>query len=217
MSEYRILRVLLVPLTLIVLFFIIAPRMCARAMVVRPKEPQAVTAAPSTGTGLHLELSAPEPPQAKPSNYPEGLDAARLQYLVEIDPQFSSAKITTLVRAPKANDLVIPALTKLQYAEVQADGSVALTREGSLKLGGLTEQADGWSFQIARRAFDKVSFIDRVDDDKYRATVAWHWEPNDVGQELRVDKSEQTATADFAGGAGHWALTGWTVPPTESR
>jgi hypothetical protein len=215
MNEYRILRVLLIPLVLIVLFFIIVPRMCARAVVqVRQQQTAAETA---THAGLQIESSTPAPAEAKGSAFPEGLDAARIQYLVEIDPQFSAPRLATLPRAPKSPDPVVPALTKLQYAERQADGSMALTRDGSLKLSGLTEQPEGWTFEIARRVFDKVSFVDRVEDDKYRATMAWHWDPNAVGQELKIDTKPHSATAEFAGGERHWALTNWVAQPSDVR
>ena len=78
------------------------------------------------------------------------------------------------------------------------------------------ETPEGWTFQVAKRSFDKVSFIDRVEDDRYRATCDWHWEANQVGQELRVETKKQAATAEFAGGEHHWALTSWVRPPNNS-
>lgn len=218
-DEFRSFRILLLPLGLFIVFFLITPRMCARA-VTKVKEQEVTKTATDTGapvTGLQIEQAPPTglgSGKAAPK-FPPGLDAARIQYLVEIDRQFSEPKRATLPKKFDEKDVVQKAMLKLQYAEKLADGTISITRDGHINMSGITEQAEGWSFPVAKRVFDNVDFIDRVEDDRYRATIRWHWQPDVVGTEMGIDTKAYAATAEFAGGERSWVLVGWKVPPVE--
>src|SRR5207244_11837813 len=85
-DDSRILRVLLIPLVLVVLFFAIAPKMLGP----RPK----------TALAANDGVPAPESPKHPSSEamFPEGLDAAHIQYLIEIDPAFATPMTATATR-----------------------------------------------------------------------------------------------------------------------
>ncbi len=218
-EEFRAFRILLVPLGLFIVFFILKPMMCAKPVTKAEQQtPKIATATTGGVTGLQIEQAPPSGlgSAAKPAtDFPPGLEAARIQYLVEIDRQFSEPKMATLLKKFDEKDGVQKAMIKLKYAEKLADGTVALTRDGIMNMSGVVELADGWSFPIAKRIFDEVKFIDRVEDDRYRATFRWHWQPNVIGSEMRVETKQFQATAEFAGGDRRWALVAWTAPPVE--
>lgn len=219
-EEFRSFRIMLVPLALFIAFFIY--KRCGSKPEVPPQQAAPTLTAPSatapaSGLGLQIEGSAKRPVETRSSQFPPGLDAARIQYLVEIDSQFSSTSIAKLPKKFVPTDPVTPILIKMRFAE-KNDDVITLTREGLLGLGQLTELPDGWTFETARRVFDEVNFIDRVEDDKYRATFRWHWQPNNVGTELGIKSSQNySSTAEFGGGERHWALTGWVVSPSEAK
>ena len=220
-DQFRFLRILLFPLALLLLFFVISPRMCVRAVTqTRQQRAEAAPQQTETSQGLKIVSSAPPPLGAQSSNFtfPQGLDAARIQYLVEIDPQFAEPKTAALPKTFVAKNDVISALTRMQYVEKQADGTMVLTRDGALNLTNVTEQADQWVLPIATRAFEKLTHLSRVEDDRYDATFIWRWQPNAVGTELKIDpKVQHTAMAEFAGGEHHWALTTWLMPIDQSK
>lgn len=216
-EEFRSFRILLVPLALFVIFFLITPRFCAKA--VEQAKQQKMQPAASTGggiTGLQIDQAPPSGLGSSKvaTNFPPGLDAARIQYLVEIDRQFAEPRTAVLLKKYDEKDPVQKAMVKLQYAE-RSEGAVTLTRDGYMNLTGVIEDEAGWKFPVARRTFDEVSFIDRVEDERYKATFKWHWQPNAVGDKLGIETRPYSATAEFAGGQGNWVLSNWIVPPVE--
>lgn len=212
-EELRAFRVLLIPLALIIIFFFIVPRTCARKPAAEAQTATAETTTASTGGGLHIEGTPDTPPAATSSTYPEGLDAARIRYLVEVDAQFSAPVTSTLPKQWDPTNTVILALQKIQYVEIAADGTVTITRDGLLNLS-LSDQGTSWVFPVAKRAFDNVTYVSRVEDDKYIATVAWHFEPNAAGVALNVDaKKAHSSSATFVSGGGTWSLMSWTPAP----
>src|SRR5204862_4776310 len=100
--------------------------------------------------------------------YPAGLDEARVQYLVEINNDFSQPYNVTLAKKWDGSD-VTSALASAKYIEKAADGTVTVTRDGLMALD-LHDQGDSWSFPVAKRVFDKVTHLSRIDDDKYDIT-----------------------------------------------
>ena len=211
-DDYRLLRILVVPLALLVVFLMISPRMCARAITVaRTKAAAPVTA---TSDGLKIESSAPQA-TLKPASLPQGLEETRVRYLIEIDPTFSAPAMASMSKRFNAADPVTTALVKMKYAEPQSDGSLVMTSEGALNLK-LSDAGDRWTFPVASRAFDRVRTASTVEDGRSDITVVWHWEPTTLGKELNIDpRSLFTATAEFSGGAGQWTLTKWVAPPLE--
>jgi hypothetical protein len=216
-EEFRSFRILLVPLALIIIVPI-TRSFCSKP-VEQPKQ-QTTQAAPSTGGGIKgLQIDQAPPSglgSSRPSSdFPPGLDAARIQYLVEIDRQFSEPKTVVLLKKYDEKDPVQKAMIKLKYAQ-NSDGTMTLTRDGLMSLAGISEDDTSWKFPIAKRVFDEVSFIDRVEDERYKATFKWHWQPNAVGERLGIDAQKAySATAEFAGGQGNWVLSNWIVPPVE--
>jgi hypothetical protein len=217
-EELKAFRILLVPLFLIIVFFVITPRMCARKTVAAADaQTQPAAAATATKGGLHIDSPPSGPVESASSKYPEGLDAARIQYLVEIDTTFSEPKIAKLPKTYDLMDNVTQALLTLHYIEKNPDNTIAITRDGAMNLN-LTDQGAYWTFPIAKRAFDKVTYVSRVEDDRYNATIAWHYEANPVGVALRVDGNKShSATAQFVGGPGSWVLGSWIAAPDENH
>lgn len=217
-EELKAFRVLLVPLFLIIVFFVITPRMCARKTAAAPEQQtQAATASTAPSSGLHIDNSPTGPVESASSKYPVGLDAARIQYLVEIDATFSDPKTAKLSKTYEPKDSVIQALLALHYIEKNPDNTIAITRDGAINLD-LTDQGPNWTFPIAKRTFDKVTYVSRVEDDKYDAIIAWHYDANPVGVALRVDgRKSHSATAQFVGGPGSWALASWVSAPDDNR
>lgn len=209
-DEVKAFRVLLVPLALIIVFFVITPRVCSRKHPAASEQTQSAAASAQMQgvTGLHIEGAPSSPGEAKASTYPEGLDAARIQYLVEINESFAAPKTATLQKT-YIDDEITRVLSSMGYIEKAPgpDGKVVLTRDGVLNLS-LTEQADSWTFPIAKRVFDHVTFVSRVDDDKYDGTFTWHFDPTAVGSALLIDgKATHSSTARFVGGPGGWTLS----------
>lgn len=217
---FRLSRIVLVPAAILVLFFMISPRMCARALVrsrAQQTLPGAAPAQTETSEGLKIVSSGRRTVEPAAGSFPAGLDAARIQYLVEIDPIFSAPKTASMPKAFRATDEVTKALIKMQYAEKQPDNTTALTREGGLYLK-VADEGDKLTFPIANRTFVRVTNVSQVDDDKYDAAFSWRYEASAIGTELKVDvKKVHSATAEFSGGERHWALTSWIAEPNDLR
>lgn len=218
----RILRTIGVPLVLAIILLVVLPRMCARAIdaarlqsgtPAAPTASSAAVTADSTAGGLHISSTSPDAPlPPRPQSYPAGLDATRVQYLVEIDPAFSQAATT---RVPKSDagggsDVatrypIVPVVLRLGYFQ-PAGEAYTPTREASLHLDGMSEDTAGWVVPIGRRVFDSVARVEDAGDGRYRATYRWRWEPNTIGRELLAKPKIHEATAEFSGGERHWAL-----------
>jgi hypothetical protein len=161
-----------------------------------------------TSKGLRIDSSTP-PPDARNVAFPAGLDAGRLQYLVEVDPQFSAPKTLTCPKRPGGPPLGSPelqsALQSLRYIEMQPDGAFALTREGLLNANA-TDNGPSWSVPVAKRQFAGVDKIDCSAADQCTVTFKWAWQPNDVGQAMQPQLDPHNGTAHIVSGPDGWAL-----------
>jgi hypothetical protein len=206
-----------IPIVIIIVFVLIG-RTCSRKSetTASPGASPAQSAsapAPAPG-GLKIEGSPSQVPTAKEATFPDGLDAERVQYLVEIDGQFSTPVVMNLSKTFDGSEIARTLQSK-KYIEKGPDGSTQITRDGLMALD-LTDLGDRWSFPIAKRTFDKVSYVSRVDDDKYDVTISWHYDPTRIGSELGIKPTPKSASARFVGRDRDWALSSWVAPPTAS-
>ena len=157
--------------------------------------------------GLHIETSTPAP-KWQQVTYPAGIDAARLQYLIEIDSRFAAQKTMS---CPKQSGGVgdvslVTALQALHYIEPQPDGSYAFTREGLLNVAA-ADDGSSWSVPIAKRQFVHVDAIDCSAADQCAVTFTWNWLPNDVGKAMQPPAAPQSGSARIVGGPGGWVVS----------
>src|SRR5438552_9622798 len=90
-TEFRIGRTLAIPFAILAIFLIANPRTCKRTLVHNNAVVTTSSASePSAGGGLIINSNVSPPHRQAVVHYPEGLDAARVQYLVEINPQFAA-------------------------------------------------------------------------------------------------------------------------------
>ena len=212
-TEFRIGRTLAIPFAILAIFLIANPKTCKRTLVRNNVAVTTSSAAEPKGGGLIINSNVAPPQQQAVVNYPDGLDAARLQYLVEIDPQFAAPKTLPCPKARgQATDLCT-VLTQRGYAEYSAEGPLVLTREGILKLNGVTEMSDSWMVAVGQRKFIAVKRLDDTGDGKFLATVRWQWQPNEIGSSLLGHAQDHTLTGEFAGGVGHWVMNRYVKPP----
>ncbi len=209
MIESRLFRTLAVPLGVAILFLLITPRLCSRAIVTSVANRRAAAhpaAAPVSRAGLVIDTPAPlETPAVR---FPDGLDAGRIEYLIEIDQSFAA----TATMAVTESAPITPELVRLQYVEKHPDGSYLPTRDGLINVNGATETADGWIVPVAQRKFIGVRKIDDGDDG-VDVHAVWQWQPTAIGAALLQNPKDHVMTAEFAGGAGHWVLARWIQPP----
>jgi hypothetical protein len=198
----RILRTAGIPLVIAFILLFIMPKMCAKAVLVS-KAPQE-TAERATG-GLHIESSQ------KPVTYPAGLDAERVRYVVEVDSRFATPYVMRMLKASPIERTpverrIIPALQKLGYAELGADGTLALTRDGMLHLDGLVDDGASLTFPLAKRQFSSVTSIE-TDGGSARAGFSWQWQPTATGAELMPSPRRHDAKAELTNATGRWTLS----------
>ena len=214
----RILRTIGVPVVIAVILLVVLPRMCARAInaarvqtTTDTVSSDSASSAASSPGGLHISTTSPDASPARPQNYPAGLDAERIQYLIEIDPSFVQSgtmhvpKDVSLWSDADSRFPVLPVVTRLGYFQATG-GSYAPTREAALHLEGMTEEAGGWLVPVGKRRFGSVARLEDLGDARYRATFRWQWEPNAVGGEILPKPKSHESTAEFGGGERHWAL-----------
>ena len=211
----KALRTFAVPIGLILVFFIMVPRTCARRHAEEQPAPApvAAAAAPTTeGGGLRISGSS-QPAAAKTESYPDGLDEARIQYLVEINNEFSQPYIVNVPKKWEPGD-VLSALAAAKYVEKAADGSVTITRDGLMSLE-LRDEGDKWTLAVAKRVFDKVTHLSRIDDDKYDVTISWRYQPTPVGAKLGVKDNLRASIGHFVGAGREWSLSNWVTSPAQ--
>jgi len=210
MTEHRILRTVALPLGVAVLFLLLTPKLCERAITEaksqRPIVPQSTE---PTKAGLVIASSTPAPGSAPDLQFPRGLDAARIQYLVEIDPAFSTP--STMAVTPAAP--ITEQLIRLQYVEKHPDGTLAPTREGFINVNGAIDSSDGWTVPVAVRKFRGVEAIKDADDGRFNVTVLWQWQPTAIGAAVIPRPQDHRVVAEFGGGEGHWVLMRWVSEP----
>jgi len=210
MSELRLFRTLAIPLGIALVFLIFTPKLCQRALVTaKVKQPVRTTPGEPAPSGLIISSSTPSP--ATPANlrYPPGLDAARIQYLVEIDQTFAaSAAMPATENAP-----VTKVLLDHHYIEKRPDGTFGPTREGLINVNGAVDSPAGWIVPVARRKFVSIASIDDAGDGAYNVSVHWRWEPVPLFGSLLPKAEDHLLTAEFAGGEGHWTLRRYVKEP----
>jgi hypothetical protein len=199
-DETRILRTVGIPLVIAVVMLFVMPKMCSKALpILKQRQEQTARA---TG-GLHIESSQ------KPVAYPAGLNAERVRYLVEIDPQFSTPYMGQLRKAAPMllpiELLLLAALQKLGYAELGADNTITLTRDGLLHLDGLVDDGTSWTFPVAKREFRSVTTLD-TSAENARVGFAWQWQPTAVGAQLIASPKRHEAKAELTNATGRWTL-----------
>ena len=205
MGDSGILKFALFALCIILVVLLFMPKDCAK----KAAGPiAALKQSKSGGTkGLHIESSTP-PPESAQVTYPAGIDAARLQYLIEIDSNFAAPKNLTCPKRTgmPGDETLLTTLQSLHYVEPQPDGTYALTRDGLMNVTA-TDNGGTWSIPVAKRRFVKTDAIDCTASDQCNLKFTWQWQPNDVGQAMQPQLTPQPGTARIIGGAGGWVLT----------
>lgn len=194
----RILRTVAVPIIVAVVLLLMVPKSCAR--VVQVSKARAEKAA-QHANGLRIESSQ------KPVNFPSGLNPDRVRYLVEIDSHFSAPYVAHVNKTPSPTDQqIIAALRKLGYAELASDGTLTITRDGTLHLDGLADEGSSWAFVLATRKFHSITLIESEADGAH-AKFLWVWQPTSIGAELVPSPRHHGATAQLSSLGGRWSLT----------
>lgn len=214
MIESRLFRTLAAPLGVAVLFLLITPKLCSRAVMQVASNRRGNIAhtatTPVAQDGLVIDTPAPAAGGAPALQFPDGLDSSRIEYLIEIDQAFAApATMTVTGTSPITQELV-----RLEYVQKNADGSYAPTRDGLINVNGATETADGWIVPVAQRKFGGVNLIAKTDDG-YDVSVLWRWQPTAIGASILPNLNDHVMIAEFVGGAGHWVLSRWIRPPDD--
>jgi hypothetical protein len=204
MSELRIFRTLGIPLAIALIFLLFLPKLCQRAIVQVKQNKQA----PS---GLVISGAAPAGASSGPLNFPPGLDAGRIQYLVEIDQTFSAPH---RMLALDASTIAKPLLDR-HWIEKRPDGTFGPTSAGSINVNGAMDSPRGWIVPVAQRKVLGVQSIDDAGDGRYSASVRWRWEPNTIGADLLKKPQDHHLVAEFAGGEHHWVLMRFVKEPDQ--
>ena len=206
MSEVRLVRTTGILLGIAVLFLVLTPKLCQRAIVnARKQQVVAPQPAAETRTGLVIESSTPAPQSAANVRFPPGLDPARIQYLVEIDRSYAEP-----LKLTASSD---PALAKSLLDRGYIDQNLTPTREGLINVNGAVQTADGWAIPVAERKFLGVERIDDAGDNRYDISVRWRWEPTPIAASLLRRPTNHTLKAQFAGGERNWVLASYVWPP----
>ena len=156
--------------------------------------------------GLHIESSTPAP-KSHHVAWPAGIDAARFQYLVEVDAHFAEPKTMTLAKTGGGGDAgLVSALQSLHYIEAQPDGSYAFTSDGLLRANA-TDSGTSWSVPVAKRQFVQTESINCATADQCEVIFTWKWDPNDVGKAMQAPTGPQHGSARIVGGPGGWVAS----------
>jgi hypothetical protein len=203
MGDSSLLKGALVVLCAVLVIVLFMPKECAKnaipAGALRPR-----SEAPK---GLRIESTTPAPKPHGEVTYPVGLDAQRLQYLVEINTAFAAPRNATLPKGGRFDATpVVTALKSLGYLTTQPDGSYALTNEGLLNANA-ADEGSAWSIPIAKREYLRADVIDCTAPDLCTATFTWQWKPTAVGAAMQPQIFPHEGTARLAGGANQWVVS----------
>lgn len=164
----------------------------------------------SAPKGLRIESGVPAASKPASVQYPEGLDAEHLQYMIEIDSRFAAPKMASFAKdSPNADDALVGALSRLGYIEKQADGRYGLSRDGLINVSGAVDQGSSWSVPIAKRVFIRATHID-CNGDNCSAEFQWQWELNKIGDAMALKPQPMTGMATLNATDHHWLLNGLT-------
>jgi hypothetical protein len=154
--------------------------------------------------GLHIETSTPERRQV---TWPAGIDAARLQYLVEVDSRFAAPKTANCPKqAGPITPPIVDALQSLHYLEQQPGSAYAFTREGLLHVTS-TDAGAWWAIPIAKRQFVHADAVECGSADQCTVTFTWQWQPNEIGQAMQPQTEPHQGTGHIVGGPGGWVVS----------
>ena len=208
MSDVRLVRTTAVLLGIALLFLVLTPKLCERA-IVNARKQQVVAPPPPPGaetqTGLVIKSSTPAPVSAADLHFPPGLDPARIQYLVEIDRLYGEP-----LRMSANDD---PSVAKVLLDRGYIDPTGAPTREGLINVNGGVQSANGWAVPVAQRKFLGVERIDDAGDNRYDITVRWRWELMPAFASILSRPLDHQLKAQFAGGERNWVIANYTWPP----
>lgn len=219
MSDLRIARTLAVPLGLLALLLIANPRTCGRFLGRGNAVPVAATATATSpeakGSGLIINSDVPAPHRQTFVRYPPGLDAGRIQYLIEIAPQFAEPELMPCPKTPTDENQspILAELLRLHYVQRNADGTITPTRDGIVNVNGAVDSPAAWSVPVGQRKFVSIDKGDDTGDGKYVVFVRWRWDPNAIGKELLPHPEDHMLSAEFAGGEHHWVLNRFVQGP----
>ena len=206
----RILRTVAVPLIIALVLLILVPKTCQKALGSRKlrRAPAAAETAP-TDTGLHIESSSPDAPISRPVVFPAGLDAQRVQYLVEIDPRFAEPLVLRIPKPggpPLLDTTAADALAQAGWLQKEG-GGYTVAPGGALHLEGVTEDEQTLRIPVAKRKFGRVTGVNDSGEGKARVEFTWQWDPNEAGRTVKSSFELHQGSADFAGGGEHpWDL-----------
>ena len=219
----RILRTVAVPLVVALIFLFLVPKTCQKAIGSRKLRLPGATATdaappadvtPPADGALHIKSDSPDAQPLRPVHYPAGLEAQRVQYLIEIDQHFAEPLV---LRIPKPGGVSIgettaaDALVRAGYLE-SADGGYMPARGAALHLEGMTEEPLAWRVPVATRKFRRVTSLEDSGEGKAKVGFTWQWEPNEAGRAVKSSFDLHQAKAEFGGGGEHpWDLNSVSV------
>jgi hypothetical protein len=206
MTETRVLRTLAVPLAIAVIFLVFTPRLCSRA--ISKQHPVVLAPSRPAASGLVISSSTPAPLGGREIHLPPGLEAARIQYLVEINPTFAAPMTMAATDLP-----VTKILLERHYIELRPDGTLGPTREGLINVNGAVDSPNGWMVPVGQRKFLGIDAVDDTGDGQYNVTVRWRWEPTSIGASLLPRPQDHHLKAQFAGGERNWVLARYVDAP----
>lgn len=208
MPDSPILRALVVPMALILVFFTFA-RACAssmkktRAAEFAAANPEAA-AAPS-GAGMPSAAKAPR--KFDEIEYPPGLTEGQVSYHVSVNSEFAEPMTSTAAKNGWGDGS--QALRRLGYIESDGSAGFTLSRDGLMKLRILSETPEAWTFYVTQRVFDRVSSIQMLPDGNARVTISWHWEATDLAKNMGIRDTPHGAVAEFRSNENAWTFYKW--------
>lgn len=209
MREPSLLRTLALPLGAAVVMLFVIPKACGGLMQkgIKNIAQQKKAGATNSGVGLTIESSTPDPNAQHDMTFPAGLDESRVQYLVEIAPQFSEPRRLRVPKVVLSEDLypLVPVVKKLGYFETQPDGTLAPTREASLHLTDMREDSNGWSIPVAQRKFVQVTNVGNQGG-MTKVTFRWKWEPAEIGRAMEPVITTHDGDVILSGSGASWAV-----------
>ena len=210
MRDWGILKSALFFLCAILVVLLFLPKNCAKEAAAPIAALQRAKTAKLKG--LTIESSTP-PPASQQVAYPAGLDAAHLQYMIEVDTRFAAPATMLCPKqepadspARQATSRIVNALMALKYLEKRPDGTYAFTQDGLLHLTA-TEEGSSWSIPVAKRQFVRTDKIECPTSDQCTVTFTWQWQPNEVGEAMKADTAPHSGTAKIIGGPGGWVVS----------
>ena len=212
MGDSGLLKGALFFLCFVLAFLLFMPKDCAQRaaapIAAMQKRPRTSTAAPAPPHMLQIKSTTPPPPASKSVVWPAGVDASRVQYLLEIESHFAAPKTLSFPKQAinAAHPSAADAMLSLHYIEARPDGTFALTSDGLLHANA-TDEGSTFSVPVAKRQYDRADDIDCPAADQCNVSFTWHWQPNAVGQAMQPPLAPQRGSAHIIGGPGGWVVT----------